>query len=172
MLSRGFLDDFFEEQNNFMRAIRRHFDKELQTMSEKMQSDDVSIPKSLEQEKFVSKEVHSKTILDKDGNPITVEHVTHESKKIDKDGRRIQNITETYKNSEKGIERTSEIKRIGDKVMKINKEKIGDKVNIKEELENLEKSEIDDFEKEWKKLGGNLDHKSLGMFETSQKALK
>ena len=67
MLSRGFLDDFFQEQNTFMRKMRRHFDKELQSMSEMITEDD-KLPKGLDTERFVSKEVHSKTILDKNGN--------------------------------------------------------------------------------------------------------
>lgn len=153
MLSRGFARDIFEEQNKFMRAMTKHFDEELQQLSKIIINDEKKTKKDLETENFFSKEVHSKTILDKDGKPITVEQIIHEAKKIDKDGNTIQNFKEVYKNAEKGIERISETRRIGDKVYKTHSEKIGKQTNVKTEMENLNQNEIEKFEKEWKKKG-------------------
>ena len=168
MLSRDFETDFFDEQNKFMKAMQKHFDKELQSMSKLMEDGGDKTDKNLETEKFVSREVHSKTIKDTDGNPITVEHVTQEAKKIDKDGRRIQNLRESYLNTDKGIERTTETRRIGNKVYKTHSEKIGDQTNVKTEMQNLTEKEMSDFDKEWSKLGICCQKDTSGL----QKALK
>ncbi len=98
---------------------------------------------------FVSKSYTSKTMLGRDGRPITIKHVTNKTSTIDKNGQKIQHKTEMYQNSNEGVKRMVKERTLGDKKIKVVKEKKNGEKNIYRDIENIEDHELEDFHREW-----------------------
>ena len=94
----------------------------------------------------------SNTVFDKEGKPVTEKLISRETAKVGKDGQKITEKNEVYKNSGDQFSRVVSEKGLGDKVVKVTKEIKDKKQTETRNLQNIQEKEVEDFNKQWQKV--------------------
>ena len=100
---------------------------------------------------FVCHSVSQTTTIGPDGKPVTKQQIRNKTQTYDSKGNRIVEDNEFYKDSRKGVKRYIKQKTLGDKTVKVKREKFGDQLNEERELQNLDEDELHEFNRKWNK---------------------
>ena len=101
---------------------------------------------------MVRQSYSTNTVFDKEGKPVTEKMITRESTKIGKDGQKITEKNEVYKNSGDHFSRIVSEKGLGDKMIKVTKEIKDKKQSETRNLQNIEEKDVEQFNTQWKKV--------------------
>lgn len=155
-MMRGFGSDFFNnfgggKMNGFENQFSTNFDNmkmNMMNMDMDMNFGDMEIG-GFGNGNMVSHSVSTKTTIGPDGKPITVKKVKNKTSAMGRNGERIEHTSEVLKDGRKGIKRVIKERKLGNKKMRVVREKKNGQKNIYRNIENIEDHELADFNKEW-----------------------
>ena len=146
----NFGSDFFSNfgGSNMMKGFDTDFSRKFGNIDMDMGFDDIGFG-NFGNGNMVSHSVSTKTTIGPDGRPVVIKKVKKRTSTIGKNGEKIEHSSEMFKDGRKGLKRVVKEKKIGNKKIKVVREKKNGQKNIYRNIENIEDHELADFTKEW-----------------------